>query len=74
MSASPYMQVRGVISGSSFSGLSNYPGLVDVTLLVQNLTTANANGRQQATNASQLEAEVDDPNMPVAVTSTNPCP
>lgn len=71
MSTPPAVEISGVTSGS-FSGFTNYPGLIDVTLSVQAKTSSSANGYQAATAPIKLETQVDDPNMSGAVGSGYP--
>jgi prepilin-type N-terminal cleavage/methylation domain-containing protein len=66
--STPSVELSGITAGS-FSYFTNFPGLVDVNLAVQHATSGLADGYQQQSSASQLEAEVDDPNMSGAVTS-----
>ena len=48
------------VSGTTVSG-TNYPGLLDIDLTVQNSTKSSANGVQSASQASRLETQVLDP-------------
>lgn len=61
----PRLQLLGAtpVSTKMFQIFLNYPGLVDVDLKVQYLTSSTQNGVQEASTPSQLEAEADSVNV-----------
>ncbi len=69
--STPTIELYGVTAGS-FTYFSSFSGLIDINLEVRHAGSSSANGYEEQSAPSQIEAEADDPNMSGAVTSGYP--